>query len=57
MAIDNDTKDLKLDLNEKAVEELRAKYQEALAKHRSWVDFQNKRLSTNFVTYVLAYQT
>ena len=57
MAIDNDTEDLKLDLNEKAVKELRAKYQEALAKHRSWVDFQNQRLSTNFVTYVLAYQT
>ena len=57
MAIDNNTEDLKLDLSKKSVKELRKKYQEGLAKQRGWIEFQNKRLSMNFVTYVLAYKT
>lgn len=44
-----------LDLSDESVKELRIKYIEAVDKRRNWIEFQNKRLSRNFVTYVLTY--
>jgi len=56
MAYDNNTDvEYGLDLTEDTVKTLRKKYLEALEHRRNWIEFQNKRLSRNFVTYVLAY--
>ena len=44
-----------LDLSDKAVKELKEKYREAVDKRRNWIEFQNIRLSRNFVTYILNY--
>ena len=50
-----DIKENDLDLSDKAVKELKDKYREAVDKRRNWIEFQNKRLSRNFVTYILNY--
>ena len=56
MARDNVTEvEYGLDLSKTAVKELRIKYDEAVIHRRNWIEFQNKRLSRNFVTYVLSY--
>jgi hypothetical protein len=56
MSWDNDTDlDYGLDLTNKTIKILRKKYLEALENKRNWIDFQDRRLSRNFVTYVLAY--
>ena len=47
--------DKPLDLTTKTIAELKEKYQVAIDKRQNWIEFQDKLLSRNFVSYVLAY--
>ena len=55
MAFDNDTGNFDFKFDENSINELKQKYQEGVENHRGWITFQNKRVSMNYVHYVIKY--
>ena len=55
MAFDNDTGNFDFKFDEDSINELKQKYQEGVENHRGWITFQNKRVSMNYVHYVIKY--
>ena len=55
MAQDNYQGDMSFIYNDKVVEELEKLYTKALKARRNWIEYDNKRISTNFIYYVLRY--
>ena len=54
MARDNNT-NISFDFSSKEIEELKTLYKEAEEKRRNWVNFRNKRISTNLICYIINY--
>jgi len=55
MAQDNYQGDMSFIYNDKVVEELEKLYKKAVKERRNWIEYDNKRISTNFIYYVLKY--
>ena len=54
MAHDNYIGDMDF-IGKKDVEKLKKLHDEAIKNRRGWINYENKRLSTNFVHYVVTY--
>lgn len=55
MAFDNDTGNFNFKFDANSIKELKQKYLEGVENQRGWITFQNKRVSMNYICYVLKY--